>query len=545
MNINGTFNNLRYHCENEVVEFKKAENNFDFDDLGKYFSALSNEANLREKDFAWLVFGVHDKTRKIFGTTYKNGMKSLQKLKYDLSQHTTDRNTFRDIYELEVEEKRVLMFQIPAAPRGIPMAWQGHFYARRGESLVALDMSKYEEIRRQMVNEDWTAEVVADATIDDLDLEAIAKAREGYEQRYPKLAKECDGWDDKVFLNKAGLTIDGKVTRTTLLLVGKETAAHKLNHIAQIVWKCFQDGQVFGDIYTIPFVLTTTKLLGRIRNYRFKIYPKNSLIPAEVWKYDTESILEGMHNSIAHQKYEKNARIIVTENMDSLKFQNDGNFYEGDYKEYITGEKTPKSYRNPALVKAMVNIRMIDTQGYGIHKMYQSQKDRYLPMPDYDLSTADEVVLNLPGTIIDENYSLMLLANQDMSLTDAVLLDQVQKGKPISDNAIKKLRKEGLIEGRKPHLYVSKQIAKATNTQVEYTLKKGFNDAECQEWIIKALKDHKVLSRKQINELLWNKLPVNFTEEQKIGKIGNLLTKLRKKGIIYTDEKRLWHLSEN
>ena len=545
MNIYDTFNNLRYHHENEVVEFKKAENSFDFNELGKYFSALSNEANLRDKDFAWLVFGVHDKTREILGTSYKNGMKSLQKLKYDLSQHTTDRNTFRDIYELEVEDKRVLMFQIPAAPRGIPMAWQGHFYARRGESLVALDMSKYEEIRRQTVNEDWTAEVVADATIDDLDTKAIAKAREGYKQRYPKLAKECDGWDDKVFLDKAGLTIDGKVTRTTLLLVGKETSAHKLNHIAQIVWKCFQDGQVFGDIYTIPFVLTTTELLGRIRNYRFKIYPKDSLIPAEVWKYDTKSILEGMHNSIAHQKYEKNARIIVTENMDSLKFQNDGNFYEGDYKEYITGEKTPKSYRNPALVKAMVNIRMIDTQGYGIHKMYQSQKDRYLPMPDYDLSTADEVVLNLPGTIIDENYSLMLLANQDMSLMDAVLLDQVQKGKPINDNAIKKLRKEGLIEGRKPHLYVSKQIAKATNTQVEYTLKKGFHDAECQEWIIKALKDHKVLSRKQINELLWNKLPVDFTEEQKIGKIGNLLTKLRKKGIIYTDEKRLWHLSEN
>lgn len=539
------FNNLRYHHEDEVVEFKKAENNFDFDDLGKYFSALSNEANLRDKDFAWLVFGVHDKTREILGTSYKNGMKSLQKLKYDLSQHTTDRNTFRDIYELEVEGKRVLMFQIPAAPRGIPMAWQGHFYARRGESLVALDMSKYEEIRRQTVNEDWTAEVIADATIDDLDTKAIAKAREGYKQRYPRLAKECDGWDDKVFLDKAGLTIDGKVTRTTLLLVGKETAAHKLNHIAQIVWKCFQDGQVFGDIYTIPFVLTTTELLGRIRNYRFKIYPKDSLIPAEVWKYDTESILEGMHNSIAHQQYEKNARIIVTENMDSLKFQNDGNFYEGDYREYITGEKTPKSYRNPALVKAMVNIRMIDTQGYGIHKMYQSQKDRYLPMPDYDLSTADEVVLNLPGTIIDENYSLMLLANQDMSLTDAVLLDQVQKGKPISDNAIKKLRKEGLIEGRKPHLYVSKQIAKATNTQVEYTLKKGFNDAECQEWIMKALNDHKVLSRKQINELLWNKLPIDYTDDQRVRKIGNLLTKLRKNGVIYTDENRLWHLNEN
>ena len=532
MDIYDIFDKLRYHHEDEEVEVKKAENNFDFDDLGKYFSALSNEANLRDKGFAWLVFGVHDKTREILGTSFKNSMKSLQKLKQDLSQHTTDNNTFRDIYELNVEGKRVLMFQIPAAPRGIPMAWQGHFYARRGESLAALDMNKYEEIRRQTVNEDWTAEVVADATLDDLDTKAIAKAREGYKQRYPKLAKECDGWDDRVFLDKAGLTIDGKITRTTLLLVGKETAAHKLNHIAQIVWKCFQDGQVFGDIYTIPFVLTTTELLGRIRNYRFKIYPKNSLIPAEVWKYDTESILEGMHNSIAHQKYEKDARIIVTENMDSLKFQNDGSFFEGDYKDYITGEKTPKSYRNPALVKAMVNIRMIDTQGYGIHKMFQSQKDRYLPMPDYDLSTADEVILNLPGTIIDENYSLLLMENQDMSLTDAVLLDQVQKGKPINDNAIKKLRKEGLIEGRKPHLYVSKQIAKVTDQKVEYSKHKGLTEKKCEALLTASLQDHHSLTKQEIVRLFWDVLPDQLDDKQKKYKIDNMLRKMRKDGII-------------
>ena len=123
-------------------------------------------------------------------------------------------------------------------------------------------------------------------------------------------------------------------------------------------------------------------------------------------------------------------------------------------------------------------------------------------------------------------------------------MDKVQKGKSISDDAIKMLRKAKLIEGRKPHLYVSKQIAKATNKQIEYTLKKGFNDAECQEWILKALNDHKVLSRKQINELLWNKLPIDYTEDQKVRKIGNLLTKLRKKGTIFTDEIRLWHLSE-
>lgn len=543
MNIYEIFNKLRYHHEDEVVEFKKAENNFDFDDLGKYFSALSNEANLRDKGFAWLVFGVHDKTREILGTSYKNSMKSLQKLKQDLSQHTTDNNTFRDIYELEVEGKRVLMFQIPAAPRGIPMAWQGHFYARRGESLAALDMNKYEEIRRQTVNEDWSKQIADGATIADLDEKAIMKAREGYKEHYPNQKKEVDSWSDEVFLNKAKITIDGKITYAAILLLGKPESLHFINHIGEIVWRLAGKDNV-GQVFTIPFLLTTTEVMHKIRNYPFKLFPKNSFLPGEGMKYDSEVILEALHNSIAHQDYLENQRIIVIERENELEFRNCGGFFDGTYEDYITGERIPRKYRNQFLAQAMANIKMIDTEGFGIHKMFVSQKERWLPMPDYDKSDNDNVVLTLPGNVIDENYSLMLLENTNIDLTTAVLLDKVQKGKPISENAVKMLRKEKLIEGRKPHLYVSKFIAKATDKQVEYTLKKGFNDAECQEWILKALNDHKVLSRKQINELLWNKLPIDFTEDQKIGKIGNLLTKLRKKGIIYTDEKRLWHLSE-
>ncbi|MBQ9678824.1 MAG: putative DNA binding domain-containing protein [Prevotella sp.] len=540
MDIYEIFNDLRYHYEDEVVEFKKAENNFDFDDLGKYFSALSNEANLRDKDFGWLVFGVHDKTRVIQGTTYKNSMKSLQKLKYDLSQHTTDRNTFRDIFELKVEGKRVLMFQIPAAPRGIPMAWQGHFYARRGESLVALDMSKYEEIRRQTSDFDWSKQIVDGATIADLDEKAIKEAREGYKEHYPNQKKEVDTWSDEVFLNKAKLTIDGKITNTAILLLGKPESLHYINHIGEMVWRLANMDNV-GQVFTIPFLLTTTEVMHKIRNYPFKIFPNNSFLPGEGMKYDNEVILEALHNCIAHQNYAENARIIVIERENELEFRNSGGFYDGTYEDYITGERIPKKYRNPFLAQAMANIKMIDTEGFGIHKMFVSHKDRYLPMPDYDKSDNDTVVLTLPGTVIDENYSLLLLENSDIDLATTVLLDKVQKGKAISDDAIKMLRKKGLIEGRKPHLYVSKQVAKATNTQVEYTLRKGFNDAECREWILKALNDHKVLSRKQINELLWNKLPIDFTDTQRINKIGNLLMRMKRDGTIKVDEKRMWH----
>ena len=543
MDIHETFNDLRYHHEDEVVEFKKAENNFDFDDLGKYFSALSNEANLRDKAFAWIVFGVHDKSREVLGTSFKNNIKSLQKLKQDLSQHTTDNNTFREIHELKIDGKRVLMFQIPAAPRGIPMAWKGHFYGRRGESLVALDMSKYEEIRRQVTDVDWSKQIVEGATIDDLDEEAIAEARKGFKEHYPKLKKEVDGWSDEVFLNKAKLTIGGKITRTAILLLGKPESVHYLDHIGEIVWRLAGKDNV-GQVFSIPFLLTTTEVMHKIRNYPFKIFPNESFLPGEGMKYDTETILEALHNCIAHQDYTQNARIIVIERENELEFSNSGRFFEGTYEDYITGERIPKHYRNPFLAQAMANIKMIDTEGFGIHKMFVSQKDRYLPMPDYDKSDNENVVLTLPGNVIDENYSLLLLEHTDIDLNTAVLLDRVQKGKPLNGNAIKMLRKEGLIEGRKPHLYVSKRIAKATNLEVEYTLKKGFDDAECQQWIIKALKDHTELSRKQINELLWSKLPIDFSDEQKITKIGNLLTKMRKQDLIRTNKDRLWHLSE-
>ena len=83
------FNTLRLQHESEVVEFKEAKENFDIDDLGKYFSALSNEANLRQHRFAWMVFGVHDKAKALVGTNFKNGEKSLHKLKNDMAQHIT------------------------------------------------------------------------------------------------------------------------------------------------------------------------------------------------------------------------------------------------------------------------------------------------------------------------------------------------------------------------------------------------------------------------------------------------------------------------
>ena len=548
MDINAIFNELRYHHEDEVVEFKKAENNFDFDDLGKYFSALSNEANLRDKAFAWLAFGVHDKTREILGTSFKNSMKSLQKLKQDLSQHTTDNHTFREIYELKVEGKRVLLFQIPATPRGIPMAWKGHFYARRGESLGALDIGKYEEIRSQVVDEDWSKEIVEGATIEDLDPEAIKEARKKYGKKHPDLVKEMKKWDDITFLNKAKITLKGKITNTAILLVGRTESEYLISPaVARIRWiyKDSKGNERDFAIETCPFVLATDKIYGKIRNFKYLIMDSEltSLVPDNLDTYDPFIIREALNNAIAHQDYGCHGMINVVEEEDRLIFTNLGSFIPDSVRSVLENDAPEEHYRNKMLANAMVELGMVDTIGSGIKRMFDKQRERLFPMPDYDFSE-NRVKVTVVGKVLDVDYARLLTRDKTLSLLDIEMLSRIQMHRSLSKEEIDYLRKRKLVEGRKNALYFAKSVAGATGQKAEYTRNKGFDDEYYRDLIMKALEQHERMSRPEINALLMNKLPEALTEKQKLSKIGHLLTYLRQSGKIEIGDKKQWQLKE-
>ena len=128
--------------ENEWIEFKEAKSNFHFDDLGEYFSALSNEANLKNQPYGWLIFGVKDKNKEIVGTQYRENRADLDRLKYEISRHTNGGLSFVEIYELFYPEGRVIMFQIPAASKGMPTSWKGHYFGRNGESKGPLSIQE-------------------------------------------------------------------------------------------------------------------------------------------------------------------------------------------------------------------------------------------------------------------------------------------------------------------------------------------------------------------------------------------------------------------
>lgn len=547
-NLDILLDNLLMHTETEVVEFKKAEINFDFDDLGKYFSALSNEANLRNEESAWLVFGIDNKTHSIVGTSYKNSTQSLNRLKQDLSQHTTDKQTFFDIHQLTREGKRVLLFQILPAPKGTPMSWKSVRYGRNGESIAVLSDSKIDRIRNQQIADDWSALVVEDATIEDLDPIAIQKARDNYAKKHPAKVEEMAEWSNATFLNKAKITRRGKITNATIVLLGSEESEVLISPaVAKIRW-VLKDSKGMERDYLIkscPLILAIDEIYSKIRNLKYRyINPYlQTLFPDELDTYDPYVIREALNNAIAHQDYRLGGRINVVEYDEKLVFSNAGSFIPETIQSVLDADAPEEKYRNTFLAAAMVELNMVDTIGSGIRKMFGKQLERLFPMPDYDL-TSNRVQVTVIGQILDIDYSMLLTKHKDLSLSEVEMLNRVLFKKPLTEGEINCLRRKKLIEGRKPNIYLAKSVADVVDKKVEYTKNKGLNDGYYKELILKALKQHEQMTRAELDKLLLDKLPDILESDQKYNKVTNLLAALRKEYKIVFTKGKVWTLSK-
>ena len=340
-------------------------------------------------------------------------------------------------------------------------------------------------------------------------------------------------WSLQTFLDRARLTQDGEITRTSLLLLGKPESAHLLlPHPAQMTWKLDGPEKAY-EHFGPPFLLNTSVLYQRIRNIQVRILPDDALLPVEVAKYDQRVVLEALHNCISHQDYTHNGRILVVEKPDRLVFENEGTFFEGQPSDYISGEKTPRVYRNPFLVQAMAELNMIDTMGYGIHEMHMGQARRYLPLLDYDLSNIGSVRMTVHGAVADPAYTRLLIQKTDLPITDILALDRIQKRLPIDDVVAARLRKAGLIEGRKPNFHVSASVAGVTASKAEYIRTRAQDDMFYAKLLTDYLESYGEATRSDINRLLLNKLSEALSDKQKVVKINSLLTKLRRKEVIF------------
>lgn len=534
--------------ETEWLEFKtnisESHSSITYEGVGKYISGISNVACLKDKAYGYLVLGIQDSTWDIVGTNLRMAEAKISNQDYELwlRKNLSPMISF-EIEEFDYNGNHIVMFIIPAT-NSEPVNFKGEAYLRVGSNLTKLkDFPDY--IRKIYHSQnDWSGEIIDEATFDDLDPEAIAKAREWYANKHEHLREDMKTWDDVTFLNKARITKKGKITNTAILLLGKPESEHLISPaIARIRWilKDSNGNERDYSIETCPFVLAVSRIFSKIRNlkYRYMNPALLELVPDELETYDPFTIREALNNAIAHQDYSYHGMINVIEHEDRLIFSNVGGFIPDNIHNVLQNDAPEERYRNPFLVGAMVELKMVDTIGSGIRRMFNLQKQRFFPMPDYDFSD-NKVKLTIVSKVLDMDYAALLAKDHSLNLMEMELLSRIQMHRNLTDYEIAYLRKRKLVEGRKNALYVAKTVASNIGKKADYTKNKGLDDKYYKDLLSKFIKQHKKVSRKDVDELLLTKLPEALTEKQKITKIGHLLSALKKAGVIRLGEKKLW-----
>ena len=501
------------------------------EDLASYISALAN------MDGGCIVIGVQDRTLAVTGIQ-------------EFADYTVENVVHRVLGRtpglpsmgLRVQELRasdtgavVWLVHVPRhAPRELvfahDQAWQ-----RDGDSLTGLREDRRRAILLEpMAGEDWSAVLVPQATLEDLDVAAIAKAREKYAERHQRepWADQILHWSAEKLLDKIGLTLHGRITRACMLLLGHpESASAFLSpHPAEITWKVAAER--VAEHFHPPFLLTTTDVALRIRNPNIKLFPANELLAVTLPRYDTNKVLlEGLHNCLAHQDYAQCGRIVVEESAGLVRMINLGGFFDGQPEDYASGTRTPGRYRNDRLAKAMAEVGMIDKVGFGIHDMVQAQRRRFLPLPDYEGSSLLRTVFNIYGQEIDENYSHWLMERTDLPIEHVLWLDRLQKKLRLDAAQVAELRRAGLIEGRSPKLHISAQMAVATEQEVAYLNHKGL-DSKHYKGLVLGLLALGPQPRAKINAMLLPKLPAAIALSSQKTFIKNLLQDMVREQLI-------------
>jgi ATP-dependent DNA helicase RecG len=211
---------------------------------------------------------------------------------------------------------------------------------------------------------------------------------------------------------------------------------------------------------------------------------------------------------------------------------NVGDFLPGDVETVIRQDAPQAIYRNPFLADAMVELNLIDTQGGGIKRMFETQRRRWFPLPDYDLSDPGQVSVSVTGRILDERYTRLLMERTDLDLAQVMLLDRVQKRLRIGHDEHRRLKSAGLVEGRYPNLIVAGAVAKATGEAGRHIRERGFDKQYYLDLILALVREHAPASRGEIDQAVIPKLPDRLTQEQKQRKVHNLLQELRRAGKI-------------
>ncbi len=435
---------LNADAETEHLEFKLADNNFNFENGKKsvcgYSVALANEGGGK------LILGVTDKKpRKVTGTKV---FSCISKLEKDLFN-----KIHRRIYVQEIiyDSKRVIVINIPSRPIGEALEHDGQYLMRVKDELVPMTSDKFKEITNEAIG-DYSAKIINGATISDLSPEAIIILKKllGNSTR---VDKEIGSFSYNQILQDLGLIDKGKVTLAALILLGKEAALRKYIPGAEIRYGYKSEEKEIRNqenlILNGGYLLYYDKIWQKIDSRNPILHLPKGLQLLEKKVFDEETVREALNNAIIHRDYSESEPVILIQTPYTLTITSPGGFPNGINLENIAdATKT----RNKLIADVLYKCVFVEQFGNGVNLMIRNQLILGKYPPDYSKTDKYRVNLKIEGDIKDIEFAKYILkvANKlNTSLDDKelrILYDIKEGKKPFDLEITKRLFDAGIIE---------------------------------------------------------------------------------------------------
>lgn len=406
------------NTEDEHTERKTGASHFDKEKLFSYVAALANEGG------GTLILGVDDD-----GTpTGTDSFKLIPELKQEiLTSVNLSRRLRVEIDEFTLDSKRVLIFIVPARPKGEAIAYKGTYFMRSGSSLVPMNFDTLANISDELVT-DFSAEIIEGATIADLDTDALSKARDLWFLKSQNANVQF--MDDEELLSGLELGDERGITRAGIILLGTLEAIKRYVPNSELAWEYRKHTT---DIefaarkdYKQPFILYFDDLWRQVDARNDVAHIHDGFLIRDIPAFNEEVVREAVLNAIAHRDYRDTGSVFVRQPPECLLIESPGGFVDGVTPENII--EISSHPRNRRIAEAFQKSGLVERSGQGADKIFRQTIAAGKGLPDYSGSTLHEVKLQVSAQIQDLEFIKYLekVAQETkvrLSVKDYVVLD--------------------------------------------------------------------------------------------------------------------------
>ena len=501
--------------EDEHLEFKEAKTRFHFETLVKYCVALANEGGGR------MILGVTDQLpRNVVGS---QAFRNLERTKAGLIERLQLRV---DVEEIQHPDGRVLVFQIPPRPIGVPMQYKGAYWMRGGDALIPMTSDQLQRIFAE-TSPDFSSEICTSAQLDDLDPTAVEVLRQLWQRKSPD--QDVSTRPVEQLLADAELVVDGEVTYAALILLGTRKALGKHLAQAELIFE-YRSNEVPGPAAErhefrqgfLPVLDEVWRLINQRNDLQ---HFQQGLFIWDVPTFNERVVREVVLNAVSHRDYRLGGSIFVRQYPRRIEIVSPGGFPAGITPENILRQQNP---RNRRIAEVLGKCGLVERAGQGFDRIFRECIQQSKPLPDFSHTDAHSVWLTLHGDIQDPEFlrfleEIGLERVAAFGLDDLLVVDFVHREQRVPDDLKSKvdhLLEQGIIErvgrGRGVRLLLSRQFYRHIGKAGVYTRKRGLDRETNKALLLKHIQDNRkegsqlkelvqvlpALSRSQVQKLL-------------------------------------------